>query len=98
MLKAANLIPQRRFVVVSGVVVMLMFSLVIRFFYLQVYSHDTYKKKAEVNRIRAIPLNAPRGLILDRNGQIIVDNYPTYVLTLITGNIANLGVSKVEVY
>lgn len=89
MLKAANLIPQRRFVVVSGVVVMLMFSLVIRFFYLQVYSHDTYKKKAEVNRIRAIPLNAPRGLILDRNGQIIVDNYPTYVLTVIPGEMIN---------
>ena len=89
MLKAANLIPQRRFVVVSGVVVMLMFSLVIRFFYLQVYFHDTYKKKAEVNRIRAIPLNAPRGLILDRNGEIIVDNYPTYVLTAIPGEIIN---------
>jgi len=88
-LKAANLIPQRRFVVVSGVVVMLMFSLVIRFFYLQVYFHDTYKKKAEVNRIRAIPLNAPRGLILDRNGEIIVDNYPTYVLTAIPGEIIN---------
>ena len=85
MLKAANLIPQKRLLVVSGVVIMLMLSLVIRFFYLQVYFHEKYKQKAEVNRIRAIPLNAPRGLILDRNGEIIVDNYPTYVLTVIPG-------------
>ena len=62
-----------------------MLSLVFRFFYLQIYFHETYKQKAEVNRIRAIPLNAPRGLILDRNGEIIVDNYPTYVLTAIPG-------------
>ncbi len=85
MLKAANLIPQKRLIVVCGVVVILMLSLIFRFFYLQVYYHETYKQKAEVNRIRAIPLNAPRGLILDRNGEIIVDNYPTYVLTAIPG-------------
>lgn len=85
MLKAANLIPQRRLIIISGVVVALMVSLVLRFFYLQVYSHEIYKQKAEVNRIRAIPLNAPRGLILDRNEEIIVDNYPTYVLTAIPG-------------
>jgi len=89
MLKAANLIPQKRLLVVSGVVIMLMLSLVIRFFYLQVYFYEKYKQKAEVNRIRAIPLNAPRGLILDRNGEIIVDNYPTYVLTVIPGEMVN---------
>ncbi len=85
MLKASNLIPQKRFLVISGVILLLMISLVSRFFYLQIYFHETYKEKAEVNRIRAIPLNAPRGLILDRNGEIIVDNYPTYVLTAIPG-------------
>ena len=85
MLKAANLIPQKRLYVISGVVLLLMISLVLRFFYLQIYFHETYKKKAEVNRIRAIPLNAPRGLILDRNEEIIVDNYPTYVLNAIPG-------------
>jgi|TARA_B100001971_G_scaffold23676_1_gene18442 penicillin-binding protein 2 len=84
-LKAANLIPQKRLYVISGVVLLLMISLVLRFFYLQIYFHETYKKKAEVNRIRAIPLNAPRGLILDRNEEIIVDNYPTYVLNAIPG-------------
>ncbi|MCH7612729.1 MAG: penicillin-binding protein 2 [Candidatus Marinimicrobia bacterium] len=85
MLKAANLIPKRRLFVASGIVILLMMSLLIRFFSIQVHSYEKYSKKAEVNRIRAIPLNAPRGLILDRNGEIIVDNYPTYVLTVIPG-------------
>lgn len=89
MLQAANLIPQKRLLVVCGVVLALMLSLVVRFFYLQVYFHEMYKQKAEVNRIRAISLNAPRGLILDRNGEIIVDNYPTYVLTAIPGEMSN---------
>ncbi len=89
MLKAANLIPQKRLLVVCGVILTLMFSLVSRFFYLQVYAHEIYEKKAEVNRIRAIPLNAPRGLILDRNNEIIVDNYPTYVLTAIPGEMVD---------
>ena len=71
--------------VVCGVILVLMFSLLSRFFYLQVYDHELYKQKADVNRIRAIPLNAPRGLILDRNNEIIVDNYPTYLLTAIPG-------------
>jgi len=51
-----------------------------RFFQLQVLEHDIYSKQAENNRIRAISLPAPRGLILDRNDEIIVDNYPTYIL------------------
>ncbi len=85
MLKAANLIPKRRVVVASGVIIVLMVSLLIRFFSIQVYSYEKYNKKADVNRIRAISLNAPRGLILDRTGEIIVDNYPTYILTGIPG-------------
>ncbi|NHZ84530.1 MAG: penicillin-binding protein 2 [Planctomycetia bacterium] len=72
-------------IVASGVVILLMMSLLIRFFSIQFHSYEKYSKRAEVNRIRAIPLNAPRGLILDRNGEIIVDNYPTYVLTGIPG-------------
>ncbi len=77
-------------IITSGVVILLMVSLLIRFFSIQFHSYEKYSKRAEVNRIRAIPLNAPRGLILDRNGEIIVDNYPTYVLTGIPGEITDL--------
>ena len=51
-----------------------------RFFQLQILDFELYSERAESNRIRAMSIPAPRGLILDRHGEIIVDNYPTYIL------------------
>mgnify|MGYP003306692897 CR=1 FL=1 len=51
--------------------------------------HELYSEQAENNRVRAISLPAPRGLILDRNNEIIVDNYPTYILYGIKAEIQN---------
>jgi penicillin-binding protein 2 len=50
----------------------------IRFYVLQVARHEQYQNLAENNRIRDIPLIAPRGAILDRNGKILVDNTPAF--------------------
>lgn len=83
MLKAENRIPQQRWLWASAFVLVLFMVLLSRFFQLQIYYHEKYKSKADVNRIRAITVNAPRGLILDRHGEILVDNYPTYVLSVI---------------
>ena len=81
MLKSKNLVPRSRFLVANSVIIIVFSILLIRFFHIQVYGHNEYKKRADNNRIRAIPTAAPRGLILDRYGQILVDNYPTYILT-----------------
>jgi penicillin-binding protein 2 len=51
-----------------------------RFFQLQILDFEFYNKRADSNRIRVMSLPASRGLILDRHGEIIVDNYPTYIL------------------
>ena len=80
MLKSTNSVPKSKFWIMTGVVIMLHLVLVYRFFQLQILDFELYSKRAESNRIRAISLPAPRGLILDRNGEIIVDNYPTYIL------------------
>ena len=45
---------------------------------LQVMQTDLYATLAEKNRIRNVPILAPRGKILDREGRIIVDNYPSF--------------------
>ncbi len=50
---------------------------------LQVASSDEYETLAERNRIRTIPILAPRGKILDREGRIIVDNYPSFSVLLL---------------
>ena len=45
---------------------------------LQVVQSDFYSLAAEKNRIRNVPVLAPRGKILDREGRTIVDNYPSF--------------------
>src|SRR6201993_5623303 len=44
---------------------------------LQVLGASNYRVLAEQNRIRKVPVLAPRGRIFDREGRIIVDNYPS---------------------
>jgi penicillin-binding protein 2 len=50
---------------------------------LQVMQSDYYSLAAEKNRIRNVPILAPRGKILDREGRIIVDNYPSFSALLL---------------
>ncbi len=64
---------------------LLMGILTVAFFRLQVLRSDTWELRAESNRIRQLPIPAPRGTIYDRNGQIIADNVPGYAITLLPG-------------
>src|SRR5438477_6897825 len=50
---------------------------------LQVSQSDLYATLAEKNRIREVPILAPRGKILDREGRTIVDNYPSFSALLL---------------
>ncbi len=50
---------------------------------LQVIGSDTYRVLAEANRVRKVPVLAPRGRLLDREGRIIVDNYPSVTCYLL---------------
>ncbi len=50
---------------------------------LQVARSDYYNTLAEQNRIKQVPILAPRGKILDREGRIIVDNYPSFSVLLL---------------
>ncbi len=49
---------------------------------LQLRRHHYYATLAEQNQIRSIPWVAPRGNILDRDGRILVDNRPSFTLTV----------------
>ena len=64
------------------VLVLSILTLLSRYFYLQVIEHERYSSKSQVNSVRAQATYAPRGLILDRNGVVLVENYPTYILTV----------------
>ncbi|MBI1741265.1 MAG: penicillin-binding protein 2 [Candidatus Koribacter versatilis] len=58
---------------------------------LQVMQSDKYALLAEMNRIRNVPILAPRGKILDREGRIIVDNYPSFSALLLRDSSRDLN-------
>src|SRR5574340_608075 len=57
---------------------------------LQVMESDKYALLAEQNRVRNVPILAPRGKILDREGRIIVDNYPSFSALLLRDQTHNV--------
>lgn len=90
MLKTLNDAEVRRYISLIVLICIVFGLLTIKFFQLQVAQHKKFKEKANINSIRAERLSAPRGSILDRNGKIIVDNAPTYILTVNPDQIENL--------
>src|SRR5215813_10794903 len=76
-------IPQTKFSVVQYVILAIFLFLAYGLWSLQVRKSDEYATRSEQNRIRQIPVLAPRGKIYDRDGQLIVDNYPSYSALLL---------------
>jgi penicillin-binding protein 2 len=60
------------------------------FFKAQILGHGKYQLQSETNRLRPIPLPAPRGIIFDRNGRILAENVPGYTVSILPGPAANL--------
>jgi len=70
-------------VAILGGAALVMFAVIFfRLWYLQVLSGDKYLVEANNNRIREIRVTAPRGQILDRNGQVLVENRTSLALQL----------------
>jgi penicillin-binding protein 2 len=76
-------LPQMRLAAVSYGIVALIALLLFGFWRLQVIDTTHYADLAERNRIRSIPIIAPRGSILDRQGRVLVDNYPSFSVLLL---------------
>jgi penicillin-binding protein 2 len=72
-----------RSVVALVLVAILSATLAGKLFWLQVVRHDYYVDLSQGNRVRLDPIPASRGLILDRNGKVLVDNEPAFQLELI---------------
>jgi penicillin-binding protein 2 len=78
-----NRLPQARLAVASYIIVGMVGLLLIGFWKLQVIDSDKYSSMAERNRVRSIPIIAPRGRMLDRDGRVLVDNYPSFSVLLL---------------
>jgi penicillin-binding protein 2 len=73
--------------VILGVFLLLAYGL----WRLQVSQSDYYSAAAEKNRIRNVPILAPRGKIFDRRGRLIVDNYPSFTALLMRDSSRDLN-------
>ena len=62
--------------------VVIFLFLISGFWQLQVRNPDYYDQQAQANSIKSVPILAPRGRILDRDGRVIVDNHSSYSLIL----------------
>ncbi len=83
-------LTQSRLAVLQAVVVLLVAGLVIQFWNLQVVRARYFREQAENNRSRLVTLAAPRGALVDRNGQVLVGNRPSFNVVLVPEHAENL--------
>jgi penicillin-binding protein 2 len=75
----------------AAVFVLVAFGLLAsRLVYLQIYKHEELSTQAENNRIAVVPIVPNRGLILDRNGVVLANNYSAYTLEISPGKTDDL--------
>ena len=70
-------LPAIRLAVIQYAIAAIMVVLVLGLWRLQVVGGQNYHALAEANRIRKVPILAPRGKLFDRDNRLIVDNYPS---------------------
>jgi penicillin-binding protein 2 len=70
--------------------------LVVRLLQLQIWEHETYQTRSEQNRIQVRPLGPPRGLIYDRNGELLAGNRPVSTLNVVKERVAQMDALLAE--
>src|SRR5919204_1749694 len=65
--------------------------LAVSFWVLQVVEHAKYKEMAENNHQRTLALRAPRGLVFDRNGRVLVENRHSFSISIVREHSKNLN-------
>jgi penicillin-binding protein 2 len=75
---------------VQYLVALILAVLLVGLWRLQVLNSDSFRSLAEANRIRKVPILAPRGKIFDREGRLLVDNYPSVSCYLLREQVKDL--------
>lgn len=83
----------RRSKIALFVLTALLILVLVFYWKIQVLDHQKYWKMAEANRLRELPLTAPRGLIFDRQKVILADNTPSFKVSLVREAVGNIDVT-----
>jgi penicillin-binding protein 2 len=79
-----------------GLVVVLLGVILTRYYTLQITEYEVYRTQSERNRVQLQPLPPRRGLIYDRNGVLLADNRPSYMLSVVRERVTNLDATLAE--
>lgn len=77
--------------------VLLALALLGRLFFMQVMRYDHYQAQAEANRITLVPTPPRRGLMLDRKGAVLAENYSAYTVELTVSKVGDLEQALAEI-
>ena len=82
-----------RLAVVQVGIAVVFAALAVSFWFFQVAQHATFQQRAESNRQRTLRLRAPRGVIFDRHGKVLVESRYSLNISLIREQTENLDLS-----
>lgn len=80
----------RRALVAFGGILVLISVLLFNLYNIQVRDHKDYTTRSDDNRIKIVPVAPNRGLIFDRNGNMLAENRPVYSLEVVLEQVKNL--------
>jgi penicillin-binding protein 2 len=87
-----------RVAIIGGVAMVIFGVIFFRLWYLQVLSREQYVAQANANRVRDLPIPAPRGQILDREGQPIVSSRTTNAVQIVPSALPPAGAPRLALY
>ncbi len=79
--------PKLRIIIFRFTVLLVFFGLVVQLWYLQVVQWQKYLVQSDRNRFRLVSIDAPRGIIYDRHGNILVRNKPSFTVTIVPADL-----------
>jgi penicillin-binding protein 2 len=74
----------------------LLVVILVRYYALQVTEYEVYRTQSERNRVQLQPLPPKRGLIYDRNGELLADNRPSFMLSIVRERVSDLDATLTE--
>lgn len=80
-----------RLTALQYIVVVIFSALAVSFWVLQVVQHARYEELAENNHQRTLALRAPRGVVFDRNGHVLVENRHSYSISIVREHTKDLN-------
>jgi len=87
-----------RVAIISAIAIALFSVIFFRLWYLQVLSGEQYVRQADANRVRDLPIPAPRGQLLDREGRPLVTSVTTNAVQIIPSALPPAGAPRIRLY